>query len=115
MAGDVRMRGFTERADVEDVDRFLRESAGALPSEPVPLLECAGRVLAADVVAAFDVPGFPRSAMDGYAIRGAESFGASDYDPIAFELIGTALPGRPFAGRLEAGRAVRIMTKNVNC
>lgn len=110
MAGDVRMRGFTERADVEDVDRFLRESAGALPSEPVPLLECAGRVLAADVVAGFDVPGFPRSAMDGYAIRGAESFGASDYDPIAFELIGTALPGRPFAGRLEAGRAVRIMT-----
>ncbi len=110
MVRDVRMRGFAERADVEDVERFLRDAAAPLSCEAVPLLECVGRVLAQNIVAAFDVPGFPRSAMDGYALRGAETFGASDYDPIAFELIGTALPGRPFVGRVEAGRAVRIMT-----
>lgn len=110
MVRDVRMRGFADRADVEEVDDFLRESAKTLSAESVPLLECVGRVLAEDVVSEVDVPGFPRSAMDGYALRGAETFGASDYDPITFALVGTALPGRPFVGSLEPGHAVRIMT-----
>ena len=107
---DVRMRGFAERADVEEVERFLAERAQRLEAEPVALLECAGRVLAADVTAEVDVPGFARSAMDGYALRGEESFGASDYDPVALRLVGESLPGRPFAGRVGPGEAVRIMT-----
>lgn len=110
MPRDVRMRGFAERADVEEVDAFLRGHAGPLAAEQVPLLECVGRVLAEDVAAEVDVPGFPRSAMDGYAIRGEESFGASDYDPIAFAVVGTALPGAPHPGGIERGQAVRIMT-----
>lgn len=110
MPRDVRMRGFAERTDVEDVEDFLFTRAAPLPAESVPLLECVGRVLAEAVVAEVDVPGFPRSAMDGYAIRGEESFGASDYDPIAFEVVGTSLPGAPHVGRVEAGQAVRIMT-----
>ncbi|MCH2184814.1 molybdopterin molybdotransferase MoeA, partial [Myxococcota bacterium] len=110
MPRDVRMRGFAERADVEEVEAFLRKNTKPLSSEIVPLLESVGRVLAEDVVAEVDVPGFPRSAMDGYAIRGEESFGASDYDPISFELVGTALPGNPHVGSVEVGQAVRIMT-----
>ena len=110
MPRDVRMRGFAERADVEEVETFLRKNTKPLSSEMVPLLESVGRVLAEDVVAEVDVPGFPRSAMDGYAIRGEESFGASDYDPISFELVGTALPGNPHVGSVEVGQAVRIMT-----
>ncbi len=58
----------------------------------------------------FDVPGFPRAAMDGYAIRGEDSFGASSYDPLRLDLIGEVLPGRPFVGRVGKGQAVRIMT-----
>ena len=102
---DVRMRGFAERADQEEVDAFLREHTTATRRrERVGLLECVGRVLAEPVVAAVDVPGFPRSAMDGYAVRGEETFGASDYDPIAFELIGSSLPGAPFdADEVRAG------------
>jgi molybdopterin molybdotransferase len=107
---DVRMRGFAERADVEEVERFLAERTAPLAAEPVPLIECAGRVLAADVIARRDVPGFARSAMDGFAVRGEDTFGASDYDPIELRLVGVALPGRAFAGRLGPGEAVRIMT-----
>ncbi|MEN8159841.1 MAG: gephyrin-like molybdotransferase Glp [Myxococcota bacterium] len=107
---DVRMRGFAARADVEEVERFLAERVRALPAEPVSLLECVGRVLAADVRAEVDVPGFPRAAMDGYAVRGADSFGASDYDPLPLRVLGESLPGRPFAGSVGAGEAVRIMT-----
>lgn len=110
MKHDVRMRGFAERVDVEVVDAFLLEHACALPAEDVPLLECVGRVLAEDVKSEVDVPGFPRSAMDGYAIRGEESFGASSYDALRLEVVGLSLPGSPYAGALSAGQAIRIMT-----
>jgi molybdopterin molybdotransferase len=107
---DVRMKGFAARADVEEVERFLAARARSLPPEPCPLLECAGRVLAEDVVAAVDVPGFARAAMDGYAVRGEDTFGASDYDPLWLRLVGEALPGRPLAGSVGPGEAARIMT-----
>jgi len=107
---DVRMKGFAERADVEEVEAFLEAHAHALAPEPVPLLECVGRVLATEIEAGVDVPGFRRSAMDGYAVRGEETFGASAYDPIALEIVGLSLPGAPFAGPVERGQAVRIMT-----
>jgi len=107
---DVRLRGFAARADVEEVERFLAAKSAALPAEPVALLACAGRVLAEDVRAAVSVPSFARSAMDGFAVRGEDTFGASDYDPVTLKVLGQTLPGRPFAGRVGVGEAVRIMT-----
>jgi len=107
---DVRMRGFSERADVEQVESALRARLRPLPAEPVDLLDCAGRTLATDVTAEVDVPGFDRSAMDGYAVRGEDTFGAGDYTPIRLELVGLSLPGRGHVGALAAGQAVRIMT-----
>jgi molybdopterin molybdotransferase len=104
------MRGFAARADVEEVERFLAACVSALPAEDVALEACAGRVLAEDVRSEVDVPAFARSAMDGFAVRGADTFGASDYDPIALRVVGQALPGRPFAGAVGPGEAVRIMT-----
>ncbi len=104
------MKGFAERADVEEVEGFLAEHTRALDAEPVALADCVGRVLARDVTAEVDVPGFSRSAMDGYAVRGEDTFGASAYDPIALRLLGQALPGAPFDGRVEPGTAVRVMT-----
>ena len=109
-ATDVRMRGFQSRTDVDDALRLIRELACPLPAERVPLDESAGRVLAADVAAPVSVPGFARSAMDGYAVRGEETFGASDYNPLTLALVGEAFPGRPFAGVVGGGQAVRIMT-----
>ena len=107
---DVRMRGFPSRADVDEVWRLVHDLARLLSSEAVGLDEAAGRVLACEVIAPVAVPGFARAAMDGYAVRGEETFGASDYNPLTFRLIGEAMPGRPFAGTLEPGQAVRIMT-----
>ena len=107
---DVRMRGFAERADVEEVEGFLAEHTRALPPEPVALLECVGRVLAEEVKAAVAVPGFTRAAMDGYAVRGEVTFGASAYEPISLAVRGEALPGSPYAGSVGDGDAVRVMT-----
>jgi molybdopterin molybdotransferase len=107
---DVRMRGFAERADVEDVERFLVAHTERLAAEPVALDDCVGRVLAADIESDVDVPGFARAAMDGFAVRGADTFGAADYDPIELRVVGLALPGKGYAGAVGAGEAVRIMT-----
>ena len=107
---DVRMKGFRERADVETVEAFLEAHTRALAPEPVELLACAGRVLAEDVISQFDVPGFPRSAMDGYAVRGEDTFGASNYDQLSLEVLGLSLPGNPFEGSVGPRQAVRIMT-----
>jgi molybdopterin molybdotransferase len=104
------MRGFRDRAEVGDVLRVLGERLRPLPGEEVPLHGAAGRVLAADVVAPVDVPGFDRAAMDGYALRAEETFGAGPYNPLEFAVVGEALPGRPFAGQVQPGQAVRIMT-----
>ncbi|MEE2778514.1 MAG: gephyrin-like molybdotransferase Glp, partial [Acidobacteriota bacterium] len=88
----------------------LQEGLVPLETRPLGVSDCAGRVLAEDVASPVDVPGFDRSMMDGYALRGEETFGASDGDPRLFELVGEAMPGAGFEGSVRTGQAVRIMT-----
>ncbi len=104
------MKGFSERTDVEEVLSFLARGTALLAAEPVAVDACAGRVLAADVRSEVDVPGFARAAMDGYAVRGEDTFGASAYEPVELVLVGESLPGRPASAAVAPGRAVRVMT-----
>ena len=57
---DVRMRGFSRRAEVADVWQWIDRHATVLPPEPVAIDDAPGRVLARDVVASADVPAFDR-------------------------------------------------------
>jgi molybdopterin molybdotransferase len=107
---DIRMRGFRDRAEVADVIRLIDERVGPLGSEMVATVDACGRVLATDVRAEVAVPGFDRSAMDGYAVRAEETFGAGPYNVLELRIVGESMPGRPFAGQVGAGQAVRIMT-----
>src|SRR5260370_21229326 len=107
---DGRMRGFRDRAEVEDVLALLRCRLQPLPAENVGLHDAAGRVLAREIVAPCDVPGFDRAAMDGYALRGRETFGAGAYNPLDLEIVGISLPAKPCTVPVKAGQAVRIMT-----
>lgn len=72
-----------------------------LQAESLGVADALGRVLAQDVEALGDVPPFPSSAMDGYAIRAGEG---------SFELVGESRAGLPWAGELRDGQAVRIST-----
>lgn len=107
---DVRMRGFQSRAEVGDLVDAIDHRCSALEAESIALHETFLRVLAEDVVSTVAVPGFDRAAMDGYAVRGAETFGADSYAPLEFDVVGDSLPGQPFIGHVESGQAVRIMT-----
>src|SRR5262249_34991349 len=90
---DVRMRGFQDRAEVEEVIRLLDQRVRPLPAEHVPVREAWSRVLTQDVIAEVAVPGFDRAAMDGYAVRAEETFGAGPYNPLELRVAGEALPG----------------------
>ena len=75
----------------------------ALPSEAVVLEQALGRTLAAPVRALRAQPPFAASAMDGYALRAADT-------PGVLRITGESAAGRAFAGTLRAGEAVRIST-----
>jgi molybdopterin molybdotransferase len=104
------MHGFRQRSEVPAVLDWIDRHASRLGEEAVLLDDAVGRVLAADIIAPLDVPAFDRAAMDGYALRGADTAGASEYNPLALPVLGQALPGQPFAGAVRPNAAVRIMT-----
>jgi len=107
---DVRMHGFTQRSEVSAALTWIDDHASRLGNETVSLTDAAGRILATDVIAPLDVPGFDRAAMDGYALRGVETAGAGEYNPLTFPVVGQAMPGQPFEGGIPPKTAVRIMT-----
>ena len=107
---DVRMRGFRARTDVRDVVAWIDAWPAPLSAEDVHLLGSAGRVLAGAISSPVDVPAFRRSAMDGWAVRGAETFGASELEPLTLPWIGESVPGGTGPGPLAPGSAMRIRT-----
>jgi len=86
--------------------RVLAAVPERLAAEPVALPRALGRVLADDVVAADDVPGFDNSAMDGFAVRAADTAGA----PVDLPLAGESRAGHPAATPLPPGAAMAIST-----
>ena len=109
-ADDVRMRGFAQRHTVDAALAWLDAQLQPLGTESVGLRDAAGRVLAAAVVSAVDVPGFDRATMDGYAVVAGSTEGASAYNRLPLSVVGEAMPGCPFGGSVSTGQAVRIMT-----
>ena len=81
-----------------------------LPATTVPVGSALGLVLAHDVVAAVDLPGFDNSAMDGYAVRAAELAGASGETPVVLPVAGDVAAGDTRHHVLPVGHALRIMT-----
>jgi molybdopterin molybdotransferase len=78
------------------------------PAAPrvVKLGEAAGLVLAEPLVAPFDLPPFDNAAMDGFAIRSADTVSP----PSTLDIVGSAFAGQPSGSTLTAGQAVSIAT-----
>lgn len=87
------------------LDRILAAMT-AQPPEQVALADAHGRVLAEDLTARLDQPPAAVSAMDGYAVRAADTAAP----PATLDLIGEAPAGGAFDGTVGPGQAVRIFT-----
>lgn len=81
-----------------------------LPAEEVSLESARGRVLAEEVAATRDVPPFPNSAMDGYAVRADDVRSASPEHPVRLRLLGEVQAGYAPSAPVVRASALRIMT-----
>ncbi|WP_210495571.1 gephyrin-like molybdotransferase Glp [Patulibacter sp. SYSU D01012] len=85
-------------------------AAARTPVREVALADAADHVPAHDVRAAGDHPRFDASAMDGYAVRAADTTGAAPADPAVLRLVDEARAGHPADVAVAPGTALRIST-----
>lgn len=95
-----------ELISIAEAQRLVLERAKPLESERVPIERAAGRVLAEPAAAAVDLPPFPSSAMDGYALRSADTEAA----PVTLPVVERVAAGRPASRELGPGEAMAIAT-----
>src|ERR687888_222591 len=91
---------------IEEAQRLILGRVRRLPCERVRLDEAAGRVLAEDATAVVDLPPFPSSAMDGFAVR-------SEDTPGRLPVVARIAAGVPAPRGLEPGEAMGIATGGV--
>jgi molybdopterin molybdotransferase len=87
------MNRFLSVVAVADAVRVAVKTAPATATESVPVAQSASRVLAADIAADTDIPGFDRSVVDGYAVRSADTTGAGDSVPAILQCVGRVAMG----------------------
>ena len=81
-----------------------------LPAETVPLAGAHGRFLVEGLAAPEDLPAFPRSSMDGYAVRAADIFGATETNPSYLEMAGTLSITAQSPAPLSPGSCMELVT-----
>lgn len=101
---------------IEDAVSALVDQINPLTScEVCSLINAAGRILGEDITAGISVPSFPKSAMDGYAVRSSDIARASAEKPVKLQVLdclyaGDKVPEALIQMRSLEGCAVRIMT-----
>lgn len=105
------MRPFTHTLPLDEARRLIERAL--VPVDRTELLQldvAAWRVVARDIAAPRDVPPFDRAAMDGYAVRAADTAGATSASPVSLHLAGTAYTGDAPRAHVLAGGCVEIAT-----
>lgn len=93
----------------EALERVL-ERIAVLGAEESDVLGCLGQVLAEDISSLFNIPPLDNSAMDGYAVRAADTRGASQKSPRLLRVVETVAAGATPSLEVKPGEAIRIMT-----
>ena len=95
---------------VEEALERILSYVSLLEPEEKPLLDALGQVLAEDIVSGIDIPQLDNTAMDGYAVRAADTTGANEGSTATLRVVGELAAGYVFDGEVAPGTAVRIMT-----
>ncbi|KAB2888774.1 MAG: molybdopterin molybdotransferase MoeA, partial [Desulfobulbaceae bacterium] len=106
------MLGRTGLIPVDEARQILLDHLRAVvpDRETVALDQALDRVLAENILSPEDLPAHPRSTMDGFAVRAADTFGASESMPGYLTISGEVGMGRPAEGSVAAGTCMRIPT-----
>ena len=103
------MKEFFKVTDLQTVLEY-RTKFPQVKAEEIPLVESVGRILAKDMVADDDLPDFPRAIVDGYAVKGASTFGSSESNPAYLKLSGSIAMGESPEIAVGPGEAAQIAT-----
>ncbi|MHA2098889.1 MAG: hypothetical protein ACW99A_09390 [Candidatus Kariarchaeaceae archaeon] len=107
----VRGHGFSNILRVDQIQEIILEKCMFTPdTDIISSVDAIDRVLVENIVSNVNLPGFKRSAMDGYAVVASDTHGASDTNPITFSVSGIVEIGDTQAPKMEANRIIRIST-----
>jgi molybdopterin molybdotransferase len=95
---------------VSEARQILLDALEPVGVEWVGLAKAAGRILAGDILARFDLPPFSNSSMDGFAVLSGDVQKAGAESPVTLNVIDDIPAGQAGTGMLQHGQAVRIMT-----
>ncbi len=95
---------------VEEARERILELVSILEPEDAGIFEALDRVLAEDVYSDMNVPPLDNTAMDGYAVRAADTFGADRSNPVSLQVIFDLAAGYTTDVSVRSGTAIRIMT-----
>jgi molybdopterin molybdotransferase len=101
---------FNVRAPADALGVLLSHLPAQVAAEEIPTRDALDRVLAEDVVSPSDLPTFRRSTMDGFAVRGADTFGATEGLPAYLEVVDEVFMGQSSKVALGRGECARIAT-----
>ena len=91
---------------VEEAKDLVDQNINILDAEIISITDSLGRVLASDVFSKIDIPGFPQSAMDGYAVNAVGDIAKGD----SFKVVAEVQAGDTNNYEIQAGEATRIFT-----
>jgi molybdopterin molybdotransferase len=103
------MKGFFK---VQTPDQLYRkiERFKPLSSEKVSIEDSLGRVLSEDILSPTNLPEFPRSTVDGFALRAMDTYGASEKNPVILRLVGEIPMGQVSDIQAKEEEAVKVAT-----
>lgn len=94
----------------ECLEALLAEVKPIEKTEYVALAEACDRILGEDIYAEMMIPPYPKSAMDGYAVRAEDTIGADREHPVGLQIVGELFAGDYVQLPCQKGCAVRVMT-----
>ena len=95
---------------VERAIELIEQNVRPVEAGHIRATRAQGRVLSEDICAPMNQPPWPRSPLDGYAFRAADSAGASKESPVTLRVVETLYAGSWTEREVQPGEAVRLMT-----
>ena len=102
--------GVMDMISVAEAHKIIDDHITRLALEMVSINDTVGRVLAAEIIASFPQPRFDNSAMDGFAVRAADTKGASKKSPIDLKMVGLVSAVSPGDVVVGTGQCAQCMT-----
>ena len=105
------MRPLKSLISLDEAKKIINENIKQIDrKERISIENSHGRILASDIIAEFDVPGFDRAAMDGYAVIAEDTFGASQFKPRILKMIDVINAGETSKKTVNHGECIQIAT-----